>query len=101
VLKPGQKVVMLDDLISTGGSVLQAAKAVQAAGGDIQAVGAIFSYALDAATQNFAAVSLPLFSLSNYPELIKVARQADYIDDEELASLHTWRQDPEHWGVTD
>lgn len=46
VLKPGQKVVMLDDLISTGGSVLQAAKAVQAAGGDIQAVGAIFSYAL-------------------------------------------------------
>ncbi|ALO04906.1 orotate phosphoribosyltransferase [Lactiplantibacillus paraplantarum] len=101
VLKPGQKVVMLDDLISTGGSVLQAAKAVQAAGGDIQAVGAIFSYALDAATQNFAAASLPLFSLSNYPELIKVARQADYIDDGELASLHTWRQDPEHWGVTD
>ena len=101
VLKPGQKVVMLDDLISTGGSVLQAAKAVQVAGGDIQAVGAIFSYALDAATRNFAAASLPLFSLSNYPELIKVARQADYIDDAELASLHTWRQDPEHWGVTD
>ena len=59
------------------------------------------NHALDAATQNFAAASLPLFSLSNYPELIKVARQADYIDDEELASLHTWRQDPEHWGVTD
>ncbi len=97
VLKPGEKVVMLDDLISTGGSVLQAAEAVQAAGGVIQAVGSIFSYGLDAATRNFAAAKLPLFSLSNYSELIKVARDADYINDDELASLHAWRQDPEHW----
>lgn len=99
VLKPGEKVVMLDDLISTGGSVLQAAEAVQAAGGVIQAVGSIFSYGLEAATHNFAAAKLPLFSLSNYSELIKVARDADYIDDDELASLHAWRQDPEHWDV--
>ncbi|MDY1544526.1 orotate phosphoribosyltransferase [Lactiplantibacillus pentosus] len=97
VLKPGEKVVMLDDLISTGSSVLQAAEAVQAAGGLIQAVGSIFSYGLDAATRNFAAAKLPLFSLSNYSELIKVARDADYINDDELASLHAWRQDPEHW----
>ncbi|MCT3311076.1 orotate phosphoribosyltransferase [Lactiplantibacillus pentosus] len=99
VLKPGEKVVMLDDLISTGGSVLQAAEAVQAAGGLIQAVGSIFSYGLDAAARNFAAAKLPLFSLSNYSELIKVARDADYINDDELASLHAWRQDPEHWDV--
>lgn len=100
VLKPGQKVVMLDDLISTGGSVLQAAKAVQTAGGAIQAVGSIFSYGLDAATHNFNEAGLPLFSLSNYTALIKVAREAGDIDDAELASLHTWRQDPEHWGAT-
>ncbi|CAM3141547.1 orotate phosphoribosyltransferase [Lactiplantibacillus plajomi] len=97
VLQPGEKVVMLDDLISTGGSVLQAAKAVQAAGGDILAVGAIFSYGLDAATENFAAAGLPLFSLSNYSALIKVARKKGEINDAELASLHTWRRDPEHW----
>ncbi|WP_048000355.1 orotate phosphoribosyltransferase [Lactiplantibacillus herbarum] len=99
VLKAGAKVVMLDDLISTGGSVLQAAKAVQAEGGDIQAVGSIFSYGLDAATTNFAAAELPLFSLTNYTTLIKVARDKAYIDDDELASLHTWRQDPQHWGA--
>lgn len=99
VLKPGEKVVMLDDLISTGGSVLQAAKAVQAAGGDIQAVGSIFSYQLDAATTNFAAAKLPLFSLTNYTSLIEVARQADQITADELASLHAWRQDPASWGA--
>ncbi|ETY73506.1 orotate phosphoribosyltransferase [Lactiplantibacillus fabifermentans] len=98
VLKAGEKVVMLDDLISTGGSVLQAAKAVQAEGGDIQAVGSIFSYQLAAATTNFAAAKLPLFSLSNYSTLIEVARQQDDINDDELASLHAWRQDPENWG---
>lgn len=98
VLKPGEKVVMLDDLISTGGSVLQAAKAVQAEGGDIQAVGSIFSYQLEAATTNFAAAKLPLFSLTNYTALIEVARQADQITDAELASLHAWRQDPAAWG---
>lgn len=97
VLTPGQKVVMLDDLISTGGSVLQAAKAVQAEGGDIVAVGSVFSYELDAATTNFAAADLPLFSLSNYSTLIKVAREADYIDDTGLASLHAWRQNPTTW----
>ncbi|AVK63564.1 orotate phosphoribosyltransferase [Lactobacillus sp. CBA3606] len=97
VLKPGAKVVMLDDLISTGGSVLQAAKAVQAAGGEVLAVGAVFSYELAAATQNFAAANLPLFSLSNYTTLIKVARAANYIDDQELASLHAWREDPAAW----
>ncbi|VDG25334.1 orotate phosphoribosyltransferase [Lactiplantibacillus mudanjiangensis] len=97
VLTPGQKVVMLDDLISTGGSVLQAAKAVQAEGGDIVAVGSVFSYELDAATTNFAAADLPLFSLSNYSTLIKVAREADYIDDAGLASLHAWRQNPTTW----
>jgi len=98
VLTPGEKVVMLDDLISTGGSVLQAAKAVQAEGGDIQAVGSIFSYQLEAATTNFAAAKLPLFSLTNYTALIEVARQADQITDAELASLHAWRQDPAAWG---
>lgn len=97
VLKSGAKVVMLDDLISTGGSVLQAAKAVQADGGDILAVGSIFSYGLDAATVNFEAAHLPLFSLSNYTTLIKVAREHGDINDAELASLHTWRQDPQHW----
>ncbi|MFC6182299.1 orotate phosphoribosyltransferase [Lactiplantibacillus daowaiensis] len=98
VLKAGQKVVMLDDLISTGGSVLQAAKAVQAEGGDILAVGSVFSYQLDAATTNFAAAKLPLFSLSNYTTLIKVAHDANYIDDAGLASLHAWRQNPTTWG---
>lgn len=100
VLESGEKVVMLDDLISTGGSVLQAAKAVQNAGGDILAVGSIFSYGLDAATTNFEAAKLPLFSLSNYTTLIKVARERGDIDDAQLASLHTWRQDPQNWDPT-
>nr|WP_276753890.1 orotate phosphoribosyltransferase [Limosilactobacillus ingluviei] len=97
VLKAGQKVVVIDDLLSTGGSVLNAVKAVQAAGGEVLGVVAIFSYELPALTANFAAAKLPFYTVTNYTTLIDEAIKQGIVSDDQKASLHAWRQAPECW----
>ncbi|MBM6729429.1 orotate phosphoribosyltransferase [Lactobacillus ingluviei] len=97
VLKAGQKVVVIDDLLSTGGSVLNAVKAVQAAGGEVLGVVAIFSYELPALTANFAAAKLPFYTVTNYTTLIDEAIKQGIVSDDQKASLHAWRQAPERW----
>lgn len=97
VLKPGQKTVLIDDLISTGGSVLQAVAAAQKEGGEVIGVAGIFSYQLAAADQNFAQVKLPFITLTNYSELIEVAQNQQEITDKDLKLLNAWRQDPTNW----
>ena len=99
VLKPGQKVIVIDDLLSTGGSVLNAVKAVQTAGGEVLGVVAIFSYELSALTKNFAAVDLPFYTVTNYSTLIEEALKQGLVTDEEKTSLHAWREDPETWSA--
>lgn len=96
-LQPGAKLVLIDDLLSTGGSVLQAAAAASRAGATVIGVAAIFSYQLPASTANFAAAGIPFATLTNYPTLIDVARQRGDITEAELTLLHQWRQDPTHW----
>lgn len=96
-LQPGAKLVLIDDLLSTGGSVLQAAAAASQAGATVIGVAAIFSYQLPASTANFAAAGIPFATLTNYPTLIDVARQRGDITEAELTLLHQWRQDPTHW----
>ena len=96
VLKPGQKTVLIDDLISTGGSVLQAVAAAQKEGAEVIGVAGIFSYQL-AADQNFAQVKLPFITLTNYSELIEVAKNQQEITDKDLKLLNAWRQDPTNW----
>lgn len=92
VLAAGQKVVLIDDLISTGGSVLGAVKATQAAGGEVLGVAAIFSYELPAATINFAQAATPFSSLTNFSSLIQVAQQTGEITADELTMIANWHR---------
>ncbi|WP_141505851.1 orotate phosphoribosyltransferase [Paenibacillus luteus] len=95
---PGQKVVVIEDLISTGGSSLKAALAVREAGAEVLAVLAIFTYEFDTAIQAFAAEQVPLATLSNYSALIQTALELGKVAPEDVASLQAWRQDPQSFG---
>lgn len=96
-LLAGSKTVVIDDLISTGGSVLKAVAAAQKEGADVVGVAGIFSYELPAATTNFNAVQVPFKTLTNYTTLVNVAAAEGVINADEQAILHEWRKDPEHW----
>ena len=96
-LTEGQKVVCIEDLISTGGSVIDAASAVQQAGGVVVGCAAIFSYQLDAAMDNFRKVDLPIHTLSNYSALIKAAAEKGIIKSEDKMLLNEWRDNPAEW----
>ncbi|KRL01521.1 orotate phosphoribosyltransferase [Liquorilactobacillus capillatus] len=93
----GQKTILIDDLISTGGSVLQAVTAAQKEGADVIGVCGIFSYQLVAATKNFEAAEIPFKTLTNYSELIDVAEEEEQITVSEKELLQKWRLDPENW----
>ncbi|MFF2909743.1 orotate phosphoribosyltransferase [Paenibacillus sp. NPDC057934] len=99
LIAPGQKVIVIEDLISTGGSSIKAAQAVEEAGGEPLAVLAIFSYELDRATQAFTDAEIPLLSLSNYTTLIDVALSQSKIAASDVDLLHSWRKDPAAFGV--
>lgn len=98
LIKAGQKVIVIEDLISTGGSSIKAAEAVREAGADPQAVLAIFSYQLDKAVNAFAEAGISLQTLSNYTALIDVAVERGVIKSEDLELLKSWRQDPSAFG---
>ena len=93
----GQRVVVVEDLISTGKSSLQAVEALRAAGCNVVALVSIFTYGFDAAAQNFADAKCPAFSLCNYDALIKVAAKNGYILESDIALLEQWRKDPANW----
>ncbi|WP_068502240.1 orotate phosphoribosyltransferase [Paenibacillus kribbensis] len=97
-ISAGQKVMVIEDLISTGGSSIKAAQAVEQAGAQPLAVLAIFSYQLDKATQAFAEAGVKLQSLSNYTALMEVALREGTIQEEEMELLRSWRQDPASFG---
>ncbi|MEE6703944.1 orotate phosphoribosyltransferase [Limosilactobacillus reuteri] len=97
VLKEGQKVVVIDDLISTGGSVLNAVRAVNNAGGKVIGVVSVFTYDMPAAEQNFMANGLKYYSVTDYMTLIKVAKENNQISADHLKSLQEWRKDPLSW----
>lgn len=99
LLKPGQKVMVIEDLISTGGSSLKAALAVREAGAEPLAVLAIFSYQLDKASSAFAEAGIPLQTLSNFSVLIETAAEQGSIKPEDLELLQSWRKDPGSFGV--
>lgn len=96
-IRPGQKIVVIEDLISTGGSVLEACQAAQREGADVLGVVAIFTYELEKGVENFEKAGISLTTLTNYSTLIETALQQDYIKREELALLKEWKKDPEHW----
>ncbi len=96
-LEKGQKVVLIEDLISTGGSSLKALDALRAAGAEVLGLGAIFTYGFDKAEKAFKEAKCPFFTLSDYPTLLEVALKQDYIRKEEKETLLNWYQNPEGW----
>ncbi|MBW5444781.1 orotate phosphoribosyltransferase [Cohnella sp. CFH 77786] len=95
---PGQKVVLIEDLISTGGSSLKAAVAVRDAGCRVQGVAAIFTYQFENAAAAFQAENIPLYTLSNYTALIETALAMGKIQEKDVELLQSWRRDPQSFG---
>jgi len=95
----GKSVVVVEDLISTGKSSLQAVEALRAANAQILGMAAIFTYGFDVASDNFKNAGIELFTLSNYPTLLKSAVEKKYISEEDVATLSGWSKNPSVWGV--
>ncbi len=96
--KPGQKVVVVEDLISTGGSSLSSVKALREAGCEVLGMVAIFTYEFKKAADGFTAENCKLNTLSNYTALIDTAVKTGYIGEAEVETLKKWRVDPSVWG---
>jgi orotate phosphoribosyltransferase len=93
----GQKVVVVEDLISTGGSSLKTVTALRDAGFQVLGMVSIFNYGFDIATKNFYEADVSLISLSDYSHLITHALKQKYINEEQVTSLKAWRVDPANW----
>jgi orotate phosphoribosyltransferase len=93
----GQKVVLIEDLISTGGSSLKAAKAMKDAGFKVLGMIAIFTYGFQVAAQNFEEAEVKLICLSDFSALLKEGVAKNYIKDEDLVYVKSWRLDPANW----
>ena len=96
-LEKNQRVVVIEDLISTGKSSLNAVKALKEAGSIVKGMVAIFSYGFDVASENFSQNDVELTTLSNYTYLLEQASESHYISEKELATLSEWRRDPQNW----
>ncbi len=96
-LRPGQKVVVIEDLISTGKSSLKAVEAVRAAGAEVIGMAALFTYGFPVAEENFRKAGVKLLTLSNYNAMIEAALATNYIKDSDVDTLKEWRQDPANW----
>ncbi len=96
-LENGQNVVVIEDLISTGKSSINAVKALKKANANIKGMVAIFSYGFDIAETNFKSENIELTTLSNYDSLIEQALNSDYIVEKDLKTLKEWRKNPELW----
>jgi orotate phosphoribosyltransferase len=94
----GQRVVLVEDLISTGGSSLKAAEALRDAGFIVEGMVAIFTYGFDVAEKNFEAYNIPLVCLSDFEHLLPVAVKMDFIKSTDLEFVRKWRGNPSEWG---
>lgn len=97
-LAPGKKVVVIEDLISTGMSSLAAVKALRDVGAQVLGMVAIFTYGFDLAAQRFEEDKVRLDTLSNYSALVDVASETGYISSAAKSLLHEWRENPSEWG---
>lgn len=98
-LDKGQTVVVVEDLISTGKSSLNAVQALKEADATVKGMVAIFSYSFPIAEENFKDANVELTTLSNYNSLLEQALDSNYITEKDLYNLNTWRKDPSKWGI--
>ena len=94
----GQKVVVIEDLVSTGSSSLNAVEALRDAGCEVLGMVAIFTYGFPQATENFAKANVVLDTLTDYGAMIEMAVEQDYVKENQLDTLKQWRLQPETWG---
>jgi len=97
VVESGQRAVVIEDLISTGGSSMKAVEALREVGCNVKAMIAIFNYGFDVATQTFAKAKCRMLSLSNYDALIEYAQSSDLLKKGEFTELKKWRTNPADW----
>jgi orotate phosphoribosyltransferase len=95
---PKQKVVVIEDLVSTGGSSLKAVNALKTHDIEVLGMVSIFTYGFSVAEENFKNADVKLISLSSYNELIETAMKLNFISSDDIERLRTWREDPENWG---
>ncbi|AYV65946.1 orotate phosphoribosyltransferase [Niallia circulans] len=97
-VEKGQKVVVVEDLISTGGSVITAVNSLREAGCEVLGVVAIFTYELPKGKELLGDAEITAYSLTDYSSLLDVAQKQGYIQEGDLASLNAWKESPENWG---
>ena len=98
-IEQGSKVVVIEDLISTGGSAITAANALRAAGCDVLGVAAIFTYGLPKGDSRLVEADLKAAALSDYDALIEVAAEKNYVESSDIETLKQWKQNPDAWGA--
>lgn len=96
-LRPGMKVVVVEDLVSTGGSSLKAVEAIKRDGCDVIGMVAAFTYGFPVAEEAFKKADVKLVTLTNYEAVLEVALNTGYIQKEHIPTLTEWRKDPAHW----
>lgn len=96
-LKPGTKVVVIEDLVSTGGSSLKAVEAIREAGCEVIGMTAIFTYEFPLAVKRFREANITLLTISNYSAMLEAALATDYIRPDDVETLKEWRKDPAAW----
>lgn len=96
-IQKGETTVVVEDLISTGGSAISVVEALKFIGADVEAVMSIFTYGFDKSTQRFKHANVPVFTLTDYSTLIEVAKDHHYVDEKDLETLAAWRKKPATW----
>lgn len=96
-LKPGMKVVVVEDLISTGGSSLKAVEAIRKNGCEVIGMVASYTYGFDIAKKAFEDANVKLVTLTDYEHVVAEAHETGYIKPEDVEVLHEWRKDPANW----
>jgi len=99
VIESGKSVVVIEDLVSTGRSSLNAVEAIQKKGAIVKGMAAIFTYGFKTASDKFNKAKCPLITLTDYDCLINQALNSGYIKDTDLITLNEWRECPEKWGI--
>lgn len=96
-IQKGESTVVIEDLISTGGSAISVVEALQFIGADVQCVMSIFTYGFDKSILKFQKADIPVHTLTDYSTLIKVAKNHEYVNEENLETLADWRKHPATW----
>jgi orotate phosphoribosyltransferase len=99
-LETNKTVVVVEDLISTGGSSLKAVEALKEYGANVKGMIALFTYGFEIASKNFEEANVKLFTLSNYENLIEQAAETNYITVDQIKTLQEWRNNPSEWNVS-